>query len=123
LGICAVPVESRQFKVESKEETRHKDSSFNFSTFNFQLAHSSPTANFVQNGPLATHAWRRPSRSAAVAKHINEVFLSPDAFAHRTSEASIAEQLGDVLLASGLPPPAPADDDSRRRLAIDVPVA
>jgi len=26
---------------------------------------------------------------------------SPDAFAHRTSEASIAEQLGDVLVANG----------------------
>jgi hypothetical protein len=39
------------------------------------------------------------------------VFLSPDAFAHRTSEASIAEQLGEVLAASGLPRPAPADDD------------
>jgi hypothetical protein len=42
---------------------------------------------------------------------ISEVFLSPDAFAHRTSEASIAEQLGDVLTANGLPRPAPADDD------------
>src|SRR5258708_21535399 len=44
-------------------------------------------------------------------EQIREVFLSPDAFAHRTSEASIAEQLGDVLVANGLPRPAPADDD------------
>ncbi|MGH8276941.1 MAG: hypothetical protein ACRETH_09625 [Steroidobacteraceae bacterium] len=44
-------------------------------------------------------------------ERIIEVFLSPDAFAHRTSEASIAEQLGDVLVANGLPRPAPADDD------------
>ncbi|MBS1842423.1 MAG: hypothetical protein JSS69_17230 [Acidobacteria bacterium] len=42
---------------------------------------------------------------------IREVFLSPDAFAHRTAEASIAEQLGDVLVSNGLPRPAPADDD------------
>ena len=42
-------------------------------------------------------------------ERISEVFLSPDAFAHRTSEASIAEQLGDVLVANGLPRPAPAD--------------
>ena len=42
---------------------------------------------------------------------ISEVFLSPDAFAHRTSEASIAEQLGDVLVTNGLPRPTPADDD------------
>jgi phage terminase large subunit len=44
-------------------------------------------------------------------ERINEVFLSPDAFAHRTAEASIAEQLGEVLLANGLPRPAAADDD------------
>src|SRR5437762_8072966 len=44
-------------------------------------------------------------------EQICEVFLSPDAFAHRTAEASIAEQLGDVLVANGLPRPAPADDD------------
>jgi hypothetical protein len=42
---------------------------------------------------------------------IRDVYLSPDAFAHRTSEASIAEQLGDVLAQNGLPRPAPADDD------------
>src|ERR1700726_1910869 len=44
-------------------------------------------------------------------ERISDVFLSPDAFAHRTSEASITEQLGEVLSASGLPRPAPADDD------------
>jgi len=44
-------------------------------------------------------------------ERISEVFLSPDAFAHRTSEASIAEQLGEVFTACGLPRPAPADDD------------
>ena len=42
---------------------------------------------------------------------IKEVYLSPDAFAHRTSEASIAEQLGEVLAQNGLPRPTPADDD------------
>jgi hypothetical protein len=42
---------------------------------------------------------------------ISDIFLSPDAFAHRTSEASIAEQLGEVLSANGLPRPALADDD------------
>ena len=65
---------------------------------------------FVQNGlsprMLAQAIAERSGREA-----ISEVFLSPDAFAHRTSEASIAEQLGDVLLANGLPRPAPADDD------------
>jgi phage terminase large subunit len=65
---------------------------------------------FVQNGlsprMLAQAIVERCGREA-----IREVFLSPDAFAHRTSEASIAEQLGDVLLANGLPRPTPADDD------------
>ena len=42
---------------------------------------------------------------------IREVVLSPDAFAHRTSEASIAEQLGEVLGQNGLPRPIAADDD------------
>jgi len=106
---CAVPVESRQFKVESKEETRHKDSSFNFqpSTFNSRII---TYREFVQNG-LSPRMLAQAIAERSGREHINEVFLSPDAFAHRTSEASIAEQLGDVLLASGLPPPAPADDD------------
>lgn len=42
---------------------------------------------------------------------VNHVFLSPDAFATRTAEASIAEQIGDVLAREGLPRPEPADDD------------
>ena len=44
-------------------------------------------------------------------ERIREVVLSPDAFAHRTSEASIAEQLGEVLEHNGLPRPVAADDD------------
>jgi len=65
---------------------------------------------FMQNGlsprMLAQGIAERSGREA-----ISEVFLSPDAFAHRTAEASIAEQLGDVLTANGLPRLAPADDD------------
>ena len=44
-------------------------------------------------------------------ERIREIYLSPDAFAKRTSEASIAEQLGDVLEQNGLPRPVPATDD------------
>ena len=44
-------------------------------------------------------------------ERIGDVFLSPDAFAKRSSEATIAEQLGDVLEQNGLPRPTPADDD------------
>jgi len=42
---------------------------------------------------------------------IDAIYLSPDAFARRTDEASIAEQMGDVLAAEGFPRPIPADND------------
>jgi hypothetical protein len=42
---------------------------------------------------------------------IQHVFMSPDAFAKRTSQNTIAEQIGDVLTAHEIPRPSPADDD------------
>jgi phage terminase large subunit len=42
---------------------------------------------------------------------IDAIYLSPDAFARRTDEASIAEQMGDVFAEAGMPRPIPADDD------------
>ncbi len=45
---------------------------------------------------------------------IEAVFLGPDAFAQRTDEATIADQLGAVFLAASggtIPRPAPADND------------
>jgi len=48
---------------------------------------------------------------AAGRGKIAAVYLSPDAFARRTSEATIAEQLSEVLEKAGLPPPVPADND------------
>jgi hypothetical protein len=65
---------------------------------------------FVQNG-LSPRMLAQGIAERSGREGISEVFLSPDAFAHRTAEASIAEQLGDVLVANGLPHPAPADDD------------
>ncbi|MGC1620746.1 MAG: hypothetical protein WA765_19815 [Candidatus Acidiferrum sp.] len=65
---------------------------------------------FVQNG-LSPRMLAQGIAERSGRENIGEVFLSPDAFAHRTAEASIAEQLGDVLTANGLPRPAPADDD------------
>ncbi len=65
---------------------------------------------FVQNG-LSPRMLAQAIAERSGRERISEVFLSPDAFAHRTSEASIAEQLGDVLIANGLPRPTPADDD------------
>jgi hypothetical protein len=65
---------------------------------------------FVQSG-LSPRMLAQGIAERSGRERISDVFLSPDAFAHRTSEASIAEQLGEVLSASGLPRPAPADDD------------
>lgn len=65
---------------------------------------------FVQSG-LSPRMLAQAIAERSGRERISEVFLSPDAFAHRTSEASVAEQLGDVLVANGLPRPAPADDD------------
>ena len=65
---------------------------------------------FVQNG-LSPRMLAQGIAERSGRERITEVFLSPDAFAHRTAEASIAEQVGDVLVANGLPRPAPADDD------------
>ena len=42
---------------------------------------------------------------------IDAIYLSPDAFARRTDEASIADQMGDVFAAAGFPRPIPADND------------
>jgi len=49
--------------------------------------------------------------SACAPEKIDAIYLSPDAFARRTDEASIAEQMGDIFVAAGLPRPVPADDD------------
>jgi len=66
---------------------------------------------FVKNelspGMLAQAIVERTKKN----EKIREIYLSPDAFAKRTSEASIAEQLGDVLERYGLPRPVPANDD------------
>jgi phage terminase large subunit len=42
---------------------------------------------------------------------IDAIFLSPDAFAQRTSEDSVAEQMRHIFLENGLPSPQRADDD------------
>lgn len=49
--------------------------------------------------------------SMSRGEKIQHVFLSPDAFAKRTSQNTIAEEIGDALYANGIPRPGPADDD------------
>jgi len=65
------------------------------------------------NAPAESSVWRDDDRrmSGAATEKIDAIYLSPDAFARRTDEASIAEQMGDVFAAAGLPRPIPADDD------------
>ena len=59
----------------------------------------------------AAASWRPEHERSAPGEKIDAIYLSPDAFARRTDEASIAEQMGDVFAAAGLPRPVPADDD------------
>jgi hypothetical protein len=70
---------------------------------------------FVQNrlSPrmLAAAIAERSVDRLGRAERIREVYLSPDAFAQRTADASIVEQLGDGLAAAGVPRPVPADND------------
>jgi phage terminase large subunit len=70
---------------------------------------------FVQNrlSPrmLAAAIAERSVDRSGNAERIREIFLSPDAFAQRSSDATIAEQLGDGLAGAGLPRPTPADND------------
>jgi phage terminase large subunit len=119
---CAVPVHSGQSPVFSTERAPqqraagrtvygpYSDTLTDNCELKTQNCRIVTYREFVQNGlsprMLAQAIVERSGREA-----ISEVFLSPDAFAHRTSEASIAEQLGDVLAANGLPRPTPADDD------------
>src|ERR1700722_5725057 len=49
--------------------------------------------------------------SPGTREKIDAIYLSPDAFARRTDEASIADQMGDVFVAAGFPRPIPADND------------
>lgn len=49
--------------------------------------------------------------AASAGEKLTHVYLSPDAFAHRTDELSIAEQIGEVLSQAGFPRPVPADND------------
>jgi hypothetical protein len=119
---CAVPVVSRQSSVFRPERGSQQKSvghsNQNSSSVSLTENGELNTDNgrivtyreFVQNG-LSPRMLAQAIAERSGRERISEVFLSPDAFAHRTSEASVAEQLGEVLVANGLPRPAPADDD------------
>lgn len=82
-----------------------------------------PRDDSSRGGPLifTYREFVQPQLSAkmlaqAIVEHtgreqIAEVFLSPDAFATRTSDTSVASQMGEIFAANGLPQPAHAEDD------------
>ncbi|HKW64553.1 MAG TPA: terminase family protein [Candidatus Acidoferrum sp.] len=115
---CAVPGECRNSKYETRNSAGGPNFDFRFSSDD--PSHGSRDTGhgtriityreFVQNG-LSPRMLAQAIAERSGRERISEIFLSPDAFAHRTSEASISEQLGDIFVAHGLPRPSIADDD------------
>ncbi len=108
---CAVPkpANSPQLTTNSKRAGAYGSEAVGGDTSAFG-ARIVTYREFVQNG-LSPRMLAQAIAERSGREPIQDVFLSPDAFAHRTAEASIAEQLGDVLAINGLPRPVPADDD------------
>src|SRR6266436_5435448 len=90
---CAIPVNSQQAKVESKNPAFSERGAFDsrLSTVDCRIV---TYREFVQSG-LSPRMLAQGIAERSGCERISDVFLSPDAFAHRTSEASIAEQLGE----------------------------
>ena len=119
---CAAPTAaySRQFTADSNKQDYSTSEAVGCQLSAVGPSHQSPATShqsrivtfreFVQNN-LSPRMLAQAIAERSGRENISEVFLSPDAFAQRTSETSIAEQLGDVLAVNGLPRPTPADDD------------
>jgi phage terminase large subunit len=60
---------------------------------------------------LAAEIVKRSKNGDGTRQGIDAIYLSPDAFARRTDEQSIADQMGEVFAKADLPRPVPADDD------------
>jgi len=67
--------------------------------------------NFVEGRAGVGDSYGNPNGNTGGREKIDAIYLSPDAFARRTDEASIADQMGDVFVAAGMPRPVPADND------------
>ena len=121
---CAVPAEahSRQLTVDRREAQPALSPNAVSCELSAVGSRIVTYREFVQNG-LSPRMLAQAIAERSGRENISEVFLSPDAFAHRTAEASIAEQLGDVLTVNGLPRPSPADDDRVGGWKLHVPVA
>lgn len=60
---------------------------------------------------IARRSTRRDDSGVERPENILSFYLSPDAFASRTGEATIAEQIGDVMFGYSMPRPQLADND------------
>ena len=107
---CAIPQNVNRDSWSVTRERPHLAAGVHESQVTSHQSRIITYREFVQSG-LSPRMLAQAIAERSGRERISDVFLSPDAFAHRTSEASIAEQLGEVLTASGLPRPAPADDD------------
>jgi phage terminase large subunit len=120
-GAAPSAVISNQLSVISQRESRRDDSLGGDALRSFGPANGAGPQDdnarrivtyreFVQN-ELSPRMLGQAIAERTQRERIREIYLSPDAFAKRTSEASIAEQLGDVLEQNGLPRPVQANDD------------
>ena len=109
---CAVPAEANSRQLTADRRTAQFDSTPSAIGCEMSALGSRIVTyrEFVQNG-LSPRMLAQGIAERSGRENISDVILSPDAFAHRTAEASIAEQLGDVLTTNGLPRPSSADDD------------
>ena len=93
---------SRQTVVTYREHVTHR-------TAPRDLAREIIALSVARDTPQA--AVENELSATSAREKIDAIYLSPDAFARRTDEASIAEQMGDVFAAAGFPRPIPADND------------
>jgi hypothetical protein len=79
-------------------------------TYREYVTHRTPPRELARE-IIARSIAAASGEEATASEKIDAIYLSPDAFAQRTDEASIAEQMGDVFAAAGFPRPIPADND------------
>ena len=80
-------------------------------TYREYVTHRTPPRELAREIVARSVSAQRNDVGVTAREKIDAIYLSPDAFARRTDEASIAEQMGDVFAAAGFPRPIPADDD------------
>jgi len=100
LSSSVAPGRDPSLPVVARDDNAHR-----IVTYREYVTHRTPPRD------LAREIIARSLHADGTGEKIDAIYLSPDAFAHRTDEASIADQMGDVFAAAGFPRPVPADDD------------